>query len=199
MGEDLTSSLAVPTDLSRFDNILVTGPQRSGTTIIARMLSADLGYRYVDETNAAFDNSWGKLLRGLRYYRHSVIQCPAQAWRIQALPRSSKTLVVWVNRPREEIIASQDRIGWSVEFEHEELYHYIHRWGASPDQRVVDVKNDVWENGQKGLLRVPFIEMDYHSDYVQQHSQYLPPPARKQFASKQTFAGQQFIEELVAP
>ena len=40
----------------RYGKILVTGPQRAGTRITAKIIASDLKYRYIDESEINTDN-----------------------------------------------------------------------------------------------------------------------------------------------
>jgi len=61
--------------LKEYDEILVTGPQRSGTTICARMIAHDTGHTYIDE--ARFKIWYGdEALKVARENRPCVVQGP---------------------------------------------------------------------------------------------------------------------------
>ena len=42
--------------LKNYDKIIVTGPKRSGTTFMSKILSRDLGYDFIDEKEINIDN-----------------------------------------------------------------------------------------------------------------------------------------------
>ena len=97
--------------LSKFNKIVVVGHQRSGTTIMSKMIADDLKYEPIDEsyfhTKDAniFKNS---ILNGhitTPPVEHMVIQAPELTTQIQNLV-TDDVLVVYVVRNREDIIKS---------------------------------------------------------------------------------------------
>ena len=58
--------------------IVVTGPQRSGTTITAKMIAHDTGHRYVDEAEfAVYDvEKWRKIVTE---EDHVIVTMPSYA------------------------------------------------------------------------------------------------------------------------
>lgn len=104
--------------LGYWPRIVVTGPQRSGTTIAATMIAADLDYRAVDE------GEWGTYdelaLRRLLCETRIVVQAPHPLRALCDHPPPA-TLIVCMIRPLAEIHASEHRIGWRERYGHEEL------------------------------------------------------------------------------
>ena len=60
--------------LSEFERIFVTGPQRSGTRICAKMIAHDIGYEFIDETQINMDSfyNFSSLLETKQKYVHSM-------------------------------------------------------------------------------------------------------------------------------
>lgn len=129
-------------------NILVTGPQRSGTTIMARALSHDLDLYYCDEDEHKL--GWGgtadgdiDILYGLLSLNSGyVVQAPARAHICHLLP--SDTAIVFCRRRVEDIVASQERIGW--EFEDFEISKYPEEWRR---RTAAETKYAYWEGEQR--------------------------------------------------
>jgi len=98
--------------MAQYKRIWVTGPQRSGTSITARMIAHDTGYAYQDGVPI------NKLrVEGLRRKQGSregvVIQCPFAARNIdQIVEGDDQALVVFVYRNTDDIVKSQERIHW---------------------------------------------------------------------------------------
>lgn len=61
--------------LRPFEIILITGPQRSGTTLCARIIKHDLGYTYIDEARFRIHDVQ-LALRQAEAYRPCVVQGP---------------------------------------------------------------------------------------------------------------------------
>lgn len=157
--------------------ILVTGPQRAGTTITAKILADMLGREFVDEhafgsidveqfCEIAFDGDPTE---------PAVIQCPAMFGPIMRNPRAD-VLVVLVRRDLDEIHASERRIGWDVNHEAGER----HRLGGITGC-TADFKYDWWDAGPRPPLHM---EIVYGS--LAGHPLWLEAADRVGFAPKQT-------------
>ena len=93
-------------ELRRWNQIIVTGPQRSGTTIVARMIAMDTGHTFVPE------ETWGihgveKLEEYLDDHPWIVVQAPTMLVNTPELA-DDRTLVVLVRRTRSEKAVSGD-------------------------------------------------------------------------------------------
>ena len=84
--------------------ILVTGPQRSGTTICARMIAHDTGHAYIDEARFSVFNG-KKAITIAKACKPCVLQGPGLL-KYAGYFGESGHLVVIMNRPNEEIAAS---------------------------------------------------------------------------------------------
>jgi hypothetical protein len=95
--------------MTAHSRIVVTGPQRSGTTIAARMIANDTGHRYVDEVDfGVYDvEAWRRTLED----ECVVVQCPHMLKTILDAPPPD-VYVVLMRRDINEIHASEERIGW---------------------------------------------------------------------------------------
>lgn len=135
--------------LAGWTRIAVTGPQRAGTTITAKIIADDLGYRYVDETDYhVYDaDAWARCLEDSYVVVHSPVMLPA----LVDHPEPG-TLAVLVRRPLPEIHASRDRIGW---WPHEPLM--LGRLGATSDSAAAAYA--YWDANPPPER----LEVDYHS------------------------------------
>lgn len=155
-------------DLSGYRVILVSGPQRSGTRLVAHAIAEDTGHRYVDEVefgthkNSQFD-------RIVEQGNCIVIQCPAVARWVHEYS-GEDVLVVFVRRNIEDIIASQKRIGWTERFEWSELQHYEANVGP-----IAQVKYAFWETFQKPNI-THWLEVEYES--LSEHSLWVAKDKR---------------------
>ena len=99
-------------ELGTYRVVLVTGPQRSGTRIAARMIAADSGLRYVDEDEFGVYNH--KRLRAIIAQAEGVvIQCPAMCHMVHKVA-AEDVLVVMMMRDVDDIVASEKRIDWTI-------------------------------------------------------------------------------------
>jgi len=136
-------------------SILVTGPQRSGTRIAAKMIASDLGYRFVDERDVMIC----KLRNALDVLETGrvVLQAPGLChlthllWDTNLL-RAPLSVVVML-RAVDEIRASCERINWNPR---QEIDHYRARPEfapyLTPAAHVASWKYDVWRRYQGPLM-----------------------------------------------
>ena len=170
--------------LRDYQRILVTGPQRSGTRIAAKMIAADTGYEYIDETEFGVHSRKG--LRMLIRRDYIVVHCPALCRTIHNYS-TADTQIVLMRRSIEDIIASEKRIGWEFGaldelWKYGVEYNELRRefaYGAPVSIR----KYEYWENEQRDRL-LNYLELEYES--LSAHPLWLPKEARTDFAPEQT-------------
>lgn len=160
--------------------VLVTGPQRSGTTICAKMLSADLGLTYHDENEFGVFNL-GKLHEIVKHDEF-VIQGPAVSFVCHELP----VHVVFMRRSVEDIVASQERIGWGWANEAGERNTQVTKFGFQDADKypVAEIKYRIWESIQRPLLGDRALEIEYES--LRGHPFWVEKPDRKDWGPRQT-------------
>lgn len=163
--------------LSAYRCVLVVGPQRSGTTIAARMLAGELGIDFLDERDV--DGDLGQQIDELRHRRTaSVVQCPAWTWACHELGGRGIGVVL-LRRAIEEVIDSQERIRWTRRCQPQEL----RRYGVSSGT-IAEVKYRAWDEHQRRALGPHAFELPYAA--LAEHSLWLAPDLRKGFHAKQT-------------
>lgn len=160
--------------LDGFDKILVTGPQRSGTRICAQMIAKDTGHTYVDERNINFESLY-RLWSLCHKDERLVIQCPALCRHVHAFDADT-VAVVLMRRNVEDIIASQERIGWNLE--KVELARYDLSEGV-----IAKVKYQFWDDYQKERIKHAF-EIEYES--LANHPLWVTKELRWDFDATQT-------------
>ena len=138
--------------LSQYRSILVTGPQRSGTRICAKMISQGTGYEYLDERLAG--PLGGSLIYATRQLERDnvVLQAPGVSHVCHEMPKD--VLVVMMMRNIDDIIRSQERLGW--ECEHIELSKYLLKPWEGP---IAAIKYIVWEEQKKSIKS--WLEIEY--------------------------------------
>jgi len=157
--------------LADHDRILVTGPQRSGTTIAARMIAADTGHTYIDEDRFRVTDvaAWRRLLA----QDGVTVHCPHMLKRIVDDPPMG-CLVVLMRRRLGDIHASIDRIGWS------HAPTELRLFGVSAGDPA-KLKYDYWASADKAF---PYIELRY-SD-LRRHRLWIGRTERQGFEPRQT-------------
>lgn len=162
--------------------IIVTGCQRSGTRILAKMISHDTGHPYIDETEYHIHNE-GKFLVMYNQIKTGVIHAPN--WlSMQIVPDILKsTAIVHLNRDKKAILRSMERIQWfpravpllqKLGISNPSLWHIM----AYPD-----LVQSRWENDLR-FRALWYGEVDYES--LQEHPLWVEPKKRTNFKWDQT-------------
>jgi len=160
--------------LSEFDFILVTGPQRSGTRICAKMISYDTGHEYVDEDDIGMDSIY-RLCGLMETNRPIVVQCPVLCRYIHFLSEGNVAIIM-MRRKVEDIIASQKRINWSWEWL--ELARYDRMEGV-----IAEIKYQFWDQYQKERIKHAY-EIEFES--LVTHPLWVTKDERHGFDARQT-------------
>lgn len=183
--------------LSKYQIILVTGPQRSGTTICARMIASDLKISYLDES------LWG-VWDGVRARQHAeldwpcVLQGPGLLKDVGLFNQPKCAIVVMI-RDSKSIIKSQKRVNWDVwaekelspykaalPEEYEKFTSEYTYWSSNPPARLVVAKFKYlwWTVKGKSELTYPnWYEVAY--DLLASHHMWIPKERRVDFKSRQ--------------
>lgn len=170
------------------NHVLVAGPQRSGTTIAAKILAQDLGWLCVDETEIGVSSLAG-LMEALTAEGRSVVQGPCFSAIVHwiDLPRCG---VVFMRRPLSDIRASEARIGWQGNYVLE-LRNYFTN-GCLPA-----VRYRAWDQNQRHAMKVPYWEVDY--DSLSRHPLWIAKDDRQHFTAKQTCTSPASVPPTAAP
>ena len=156
---------------NNFKNIVVTGPQRSGTRIATKIIAVDTGKEYIDEKDINFHD-----FRLLEYYLNEgnvVIQCPGLCHMVHYIKQPA-TLIIMILRDIDDIISSQNRIGWYKFARLEEL----HKYGCT-EGIISRIKYNFWNTYQKPLLGEKARTIDY--EYLKHHPFFVSKQKRKDF------------------
>lgn len=180
---------------TNYDQLLVVGPQRSGTTWVAQTLASVLGYAYVDELGVTRDDVIALLSEdgpNATEYRR-VIHKPSSTDEVHSFTLRRRQAVVFVARTCVEVIRSQNRIfqdygGWTCAFGRtKELPKYKAKGEFAPffDPRdpICKIKQDVWMKFQAPRIGGHAITVSYES--FQSHPSYVVPKIRSNFGAKQ--------------
>ena len=162
--------------LTKYKKILVTGPQRSGTRIMAKMIARDTGYKYIDEDCFGVHNP-RELIKFL-LKDVAVIQCPALFHLVHAFV-ADDTLIVVAKRNIEDIVASQKRVKWNSWNKKE-----FKKYGEKDNHKKISVvKYKYWDSVQKPLVK-NWLEVEY--DSLSDHPMWIKKGKRAKFHTKQT-------------
>jgi hypothetical protein len=163
--------------LAMHNRIVVTGPQRSGTRIGAKMIAADTGHQFVDEAEFLIKDT--DLFREFLLRDGVVLQAPHMLKDVVDDPPPG-IFIVLMRRDLEQIHASAARIGWTENFGGNTTE--LKKFGLTEGDSAA-VKYDYWDAHDKS---VPFLEVDYET--LRDHPLYVPDDQRKSFGHWQTQA-----------
>ena len=136
-----------------YKKVLITGSQRSGTTIASHIIAHDLHYQYIDERDF-YVRDKPTFESFLADDNPMVIQCPAMSSCIHEYSNDD-ILIAWMIRPIEEIIASGERIGWG-QLKERNSYKV-----QNDDRHIAVIALEYWQR-QKTVIK-HWLELDYHS------------------------------------
>ena len=184
-----------------YAKIAVTGSQRSGTTICARMIAADRGWDFVDETDIG-TNAIDGAARMVRERDGFVLQMPNLMTRTDAVAAhmgKGGLGIVAMRRPFEEVDASRKRIGLRPRDHVEvEQRRSLLEKARSVGSRIPD---------EDAFMTRPMSLMEWRQTYVEHylrrlphvrvldfaslagHPLHVPETLRRDFAPKQTTPG----------
>ena len=158
--------------------VLVTGPQRSGTTIAAKMIAEEFNLHYIDEEEIKIDDIqlFYSANRGRTSY---VLQAPGLAFIAHRLPVD---VVVYMMRDIADIKKSEKRIDWAKDWNNSEANKYfMNNMAASA------VKYYGWSEFQKPYMdkhNKQYFEIDYES--LKEHPLWIDKVNRINFKARQT-------------
>lgn len=157
--------------------IMVTGPQRAGTRICTKMISHDTGHKFIGEEEFRTD-SLNHFIIQLGKPWPLVIHAPCLCVYAHVLVEQFPNLfVVLMRRPVDDIVASQERIGW--EWEISELMRF-----GKVKGRAAELKYQYWDTFQRPCIFQDSIEVEYED--LADHPLWKPKEQRAHFEPRQT-------------
>jgi len=158
--------------LHPFDRVLVTGPQRAGTTIAAKILSVDLGLEFLADKILIGGPHHENLIRLLNSGRTGfVLQCPGVANEIRTVARAG-VATVWMMRDEADVAASWAKLGGDP---------------GRPARR-----NARWAEWQSGIPNA--FELQYES--LEGHPLWVPKEERVGWGPRKISRDSRFYSEI---
>ena len=161
--------------------IIVTGCQRSGTTIMTRIICNDLGYSFHQDDE--FDPNLEGVNRINLLIRHGItkiaIQSPVFLYMYDDIYHIIPNIhFIGMKRDTEDIIRSMRRINWMGEVQE-------HYWNWESYLRIhVSHMNEMWEGLKANLPPDSWTEIVYQS--LESHPLFIPKELRTEFTDRQT-------------
>jgi hypothetical protein len=151
-------------DTPKYPPIIVTGPQRSGTTIATHIFADKLSLTPVEEHHFIPGND----------YTNCIIQSPnALDGYIMLQHMYPGVQFLFVRRDPEQIIASMKRIQWCKDD--------VSNWEAFIERYVIS-RIRLWEHIKK---HIPDACKEIQYESLQTHPMFVPTEDRLEFTSKQ--------------
>lgn len=167
---DLSNLLLI---IKNYSQIMVSGPQRSGTTIAAKIIAMELGYPFFPEEAFNAHEVYSCLISLYNTIPKFVVQAPGMSPYIRLFPGA----VIFMKRPVHEIINSQRRVSWpNHEEEREKTKYFL----SDDPNHICEIKYRIWYKYQKDLPDK--FELEYHS--LESHKLWVED--RKNFHIRQT-------------
>ncbi len=149
------------------DRIIVSGPQRSGTTFTARQLSNN-SKPYVDEFKKPSTKKWVWQFANNSHKTH-LVDCD---------------LVVWMLRDESDVSKSEKRINWKYFDIEKKKYQDLFGEIKSELDSNYKMKHYYWNHHQKDQIKCDYVVFRY-SDAVD-CPEFLDKSLRVSFSAKQT-------------
>lgn len=170
---------------TNYSKIIVSGPQRSGTTYTAKQLAKSLNYIHIDEYQYGVNSI--KHFASFLNKNNLVIQAPALTHILDQI-KSKDTLIIWMCRSFEDIANSEDRIDWHPKYSVIEFTKYYNKYPNMRDviksfERSAPMKTYFFENVQKDKMFVDWTYVDY--SILESSPGYISPDKRNNFKPKQ--------------
>jgi len=172
--------------IQKYQKIVVTGPQRSGTRFAAKAIAYDFDLTYVDEAEIMSDNE--ELVRSrlsLPFLEGVEGKCVIQApcFITHALYLPFDVLVIFMKRGISDIMKSEKRINWRYQ---QSEFSRFKEWKNILDmsQPVSKVKYDFYEKVYKKEATCQHEMLEYAS--LEQHPLWIKKKDRKNFTWNQT-------------
>jgi len=175
----------------KYDIIYVSGPQRSGTRYTTYTLGHKMGFEVatfpMDRSQYVKDKVRTTKWFFQEQYK-TILHCTAESHLLHKLDGKEK-LVIWMDRDEKDVNASEERINWHSKcFESEEKPKYLemfpeHEEKIKSFKRNHPMKTWVWNNIQKDLMKVDYLELPYET--LEQTDGYVIKEKRVNFHSSQ--------------
>jgi hypothetical protein len=176
----------------KYDIIYVSGPQRSGTRYTTHTLGHKGGFEVTTFPTPGSQYVTDDKDRNTKWFfkelHKTILHCTAESHLLHKLDGKEK-LVIWVDRNEKDVSESEDRIKWHPRcFEEEEKLKYLEMFPEHEEKiksfnRNHPMKTWVWNNIQKDLMKVDYLELPYKT--LEQTDGYISKKDRLGFKKDQ--------------
>lgn len=177
-----------------FDKIIITGAQRSGTTICSKMIADIMGDEYdlIDEKD--FGTHDEEAFQSLLYDEGKlIIQAPAQSHTIHRI-WNEKIFIIFMVRDIEDIMNSQQRIQWTKIEEPREKLKYYKEFRCDVTAPISLIKKYIFYSLQRTLIPESNLSIIHYEDLKDLNPKlWIDSQFRKEFDKKQT------VPDLIPP
>jgi hypothetical protein len=205
-------------DFEKYTKIIVSGPQRSGTTYFTKALAEYLGYTHIDEFDGGKDIAYGNGtikvsasdnpfaisdlsdLSIIKTTESYVAQRPQWSSILHLLPSKEELLIIFMARNCLDVFESQNKImsepgntGWTCKFGRQMEWE---KYNESDLRECVDLRDLICSIKQQAMKNCQMQIMEKHGSNLvileyaslQTFKDYVDPSVRMKFGPKQTSA-----------
>jgi hypothetical protein len=172
--------------LKKYSKILVTGPQRSGTTICAKIIAVDTGHKFMSQAWLEGDNPVATLRRICQESNNFVIQCPGESYIIEQFS-ANDILIVFMMRDIKEIVDSQINHNWDGNAQ-KLLYDAV-----TDEREIPIIKYERWQKQKEKIKH--FLEVEYNK--LESHFLFVPKDQRIGWHIRQIDIKNKFQDEVM--
>lgn len=169
--------------VKNYSRIIVTGPQRSGTTYCSYILAKDLGYTHYDEIS--FNTGDYNKFKNQISKNNFVLQTAEFTYRLQDI-KTPSTFIIWMDRNNKDIKKSEERICWRGfnGTKNKYLKYYPeHKQLINSFKENAPLKKHIFDKIQIPEMQVDWVKVPYN--ILNQTSEFKTKEERKKFTSKQ--------------
>ena len=160
--------------LREYKNIVVSGPQRSGTTACAGFIMTDLGRGKITRVSGGINID--QLAKACEAKGEKVIHAAGCTFGLhrEDIGGRDDTAIIWMWRDLEDVHKSEKRINWRPGAE-------FGRYNTKNRDEVAPAKIKMFLEEQKDKIKHIY-EIDYTE--LEKHPLYVPPELRTSFSSR---------------
>lgn len=168
--------------LAQYQAVLVTGPQRSGTTLMAHIIAQEAGLEYRDEESFGVHDC-DRFDKLLSTESKIVVQCPGMSRWIHHYYQGQRC-VVFMLRDAEQVRASAKRIDWNSQPEIDKYKSARFNGGKATVMldNLAELTWFYWDMVQKPECQH---WLEVHFDSLRDHKLFVPDSQRVSFEPRQ--------------
>ena len=164
--------------LIQYNNVFVTGCQRSGTEFVTRIVAKEANKTFLSERDYNV-HDLDRLNELLNDTKTRAIHCPSLSVYLEFMVYTKvikpNDCVIWVKRNKEDVYKSMKRIGWGGLTEEAKYYPY----GEDSFVDIWDYKNNVWKKQKDKLSASDIFTLEVQYEDLKSNPLWKEPKDRR--------------------